>query len=308
MARRTFTQCLDRVAQNVGRHSVWIDPPASDIVATAARELTESFQWSYRKRLTLFQTIAPYATGTLAVTLGSAAVVGTGTAWTAAMVGRAIRISGEEQYFFVATVSDPTHLTLGDFSLDAIPWGAASNATATYSIFPTIYALPATLDIILFPTEDWKVYPATAELLDRMDPHRTSTGRPSRFALAQNRQVAGSEKIGVEFWPIPDRIYTMKMPFLVKALDPIQPTDIPLCPTELVEQLGTVKALGYLHIKTGDSRYLDQINTIWIPQFRDNYQECIKADQERYGLPQALSDEEMQIGSTEYGQRDWDML
>lgn len=56
-----------------------------------------------------------YTTGTIAVTNGSAAVVGTGTIWTAQMVGRSLRINddaGDGMWYAVASFTDTTRITL----------------------------------------------------------------------------------------------------------------------------------------------------------------------------------------------------
>lgn len=64
-------------------------------------------------------TAADYTTGTIAVTNGSAAVVGTGTTFTAAMVGRTLMVedaaSQEGIPYKVAVFTDATHITLENY-------------------------------------------------------------------------------------------------------------------------------------------------------------------------------------------------
>ena len=55
-------------------------------------------------------TVADYVTGTITATSGSTAVVGSGTAFTSAMVGRWIKIAG--RWYQISAVADTTHLTL----------------------------------------------------------------------------------------------------------------------------------------------------------------------------------------------------
>lgn len=57
-----------------------------------------------------------YITGTVAVTNGSTAVVGTGTTFTAGMVGKAFRIAGDTKFYLVATYTDATHITIGSYT------------------------------------------------------------------------------------------------------------------------------------------------------------------------------------------------
>lgn len=57
-----------------------------------------------------------YITGTVAVTNGSANVVGTGTTFTSGMVGKAFKISGENKFYTVATFTDATHITINTYT------------------------------------------------------------------------------------------------------------------------------------------------------------------------------------------------
>lgn len=53
-----------------------------------------------------------YIVGTVAVTNGSASVVGTGTTFAAGMVGKAIKIGTDKKFYQIATYVDATHITL----------------------------------------------------------------------------------------------------------------------------------------------------------------------------------------------------
>ena len=57
-----------------------------------------------------------YITGTVAVTNGSPNVVGTGTTFTAGMVGKAFRIAGDTKFYLVATFTDTTHITINSYT------------------------------------------------------------------------------------------------------------------------------------------------------------------------------------------------
>jgi hypothetical protein len=60
----------------------------------------------------IITTVAPYATGTVTMTVGSKTVTGLGTAFTVAMVGRKIRFNGENTYFRIASFTSTTVITL----------------------------------------------------------------------------------------------------------------------------------------------------------------------------------------------------
>ena len=313
MARRRLASILQQVQANVGFHSQWVGQagsglavaPDQAIVSAAAREITEAFHWSYRKRVTFLQTVAPYSAGTVTLVQGSSVVQGAGTAWTAAMVGSAIKLP-DPQYLYVQAVTGPTTLVLGDPNGTVFPWGGASASGQVYKIFQVQYALPDDLDIILLPTRDWPVYAAPVELLDRLDPNRTSGGVPDRYALSFQTQNAGIEKRFIEFWPFPDNVYTMRFPYLRRCQDPLNLNDIPLFPSELLEMLGTARAMRYLHTKTGDQRWLDQSKE-WKTDFQAKYMDCVQEDIDRFGVPEAISSGEVQIGYDQLGSRDWDL-
>lgn len=86
-------------------------------------------------------TIAPYETGTVTATNGSATVTGASTTFTALMVGRKIRFGSENAYYRIKTFVSTTELTL-----EANYQGTTASGK-TYSIFKDEYRLPADLDV-----------------------------------------------------------------------------------------------------------------------------------------------------------------
>lgn len=71
-----------------------------------------------------------YIVGTISVTNGSANVVGTGTNFTAGMVGKVLRVISDTQktFYRINTFTDATHITLTSV------YGGTTNATASYII------------------------------------------------------------------------------------------------------------------------------------------------------------------------------
>jgi len=73
-----------------------------------------------------------YTTGTVTTTANSTAIVGAGTSWNKAMIGRYIQISGTNTildgfWFEITAVTDTTHLTVREFAPVAV-------ATASYTL------------------------------------------------------------------------------------------------------------------------------------------------------------------------------
>ena len=91
-------------------------------------------------------TVAPYATGTVDVTNGSATITGNGTTWTAAMVGRKIRIADENAYYRIKTFSSATSIILENI-YQGTTKTLALGTNPTYSIYKDEYRLPADLDV-----------------------------------------------------------------------------------------------------------------------------------------------------------------
>jgi len=86
-------------------------------------------------------TVAPYETGTVAMTNGSTAVAGTNTVWTSAMAKRKIRFGSDNAYYRIKSVTNGTNLVL------EVPYQGTTDTDATYSIYKDEYRLPADLDV-----------------------------------------------------------------------------------------------------------------------------------------------------------------
>ena len=96
--------------------------------------------WPDLQRTGRLQTVVPYTTGTVAITKGSTAVVGTSTVFTAAMAGQHIQIDGSGAEYEIASVEDTTHLTLAEGFIDT------TVTAATISIRYVRYATPTDFD------------------------------------------------------------------------------------------------------------------------------------------------------------------
>ena len=72
-------------------------------------EAGDTITYSFQKRVPDFGA-TDYSTGTVAVTNGSTAVVGTSTVWTSDMVGRYLEVNN--YWYEISSVTDNTHLTL----------------------------------------------------------------------------------------------------------------------------------------------------------------------------------------------------
>ncbi len=126
-------------------------------------------------------TVAPYETGTVDVTNNSATVTGNSTVWTSAMVGRKIRIAGENAYYRISAVGGVGSITL------EVPYQGTTKTLAlgtnpTYSIYKDEYRLPADCDTykILRQIENARsMISLEATAFDIVEPAPEATGSPS---------------------------------------------------------------------------------------------------------------------------------
>lgn len=117
------------------------------------------------------QEVATYAVGTVTVTNASAAVVGAGTTWTAAMANRAYIVSADGKAYAILSVTDATNLVL------TVPYEGGTLAAQAYTI--TYYADTASAqgayakadtwaagsgDVLGAAEFDWKMYHNTLKI------------------------------------------------------------------------------------------------------------------------------------------------
>lgn len=181
----------------------WIQDRYSEILA--------ELDWSRLNVESILLTTAPYTTGTAAVTLGSASIVGTGTAWTAAMSGRAFRVTGRDEIYEFSYVTATTG------TLDRVYEGP-TGATAGYSIAQAIYPLPSDARLL----EDGAfsgLERLTHGQLNSTAALRTVTGTPRYWASYLMDDGSTPPRLQVEFWPTPDTAAGIPFSYVSDAAD-----------------------------------------------------------------------------------------
>jgi hypothetical protein len=173
------------------------------------------------------------------------------------MVGRAITISGVDQFFRVAAVAGPGTLTLGDAQLVPVLWPGPTAAALGYSLFQAEYPFPPDAAKIQEGTLGFRLVERPREWLDAVDPKRTARGGPHVFVFSRTR-VDGTPNVFqafIEFHPIPTTATILRVPYLAEAPALASDTDLPACPAQLIELLTTSRAADFLFSKTGDARW-----------------------------------------------------
>lgn len=107
----------------------------------ALNRIDEYFEWPfYMVNSGVISTVAPYTTGTVTVVNGSPVILGVGTVWTSAMVGRKIRVGNGQPYYRIKSIDSPTALTLTAL------YQSSSIVGTTYTMYKDEYRLAADVD------------------------------------------------------------------------------------------------------------------------------------------------------------------
>lgn len=173
--------------------------------------ILDRLKWRRQDAEVVLVTVAPYTTGTLALTLGSAAVTLTGGTFTTGMTGRSFRVGGRDEWYEFSYVSATTA------TLDRVYEGATA-AAATYSIFQNIYPLPADCRVLNSLTSP-ELGPlgriARAEL-NASAPGRPATGTPELYAPYMDN-ASDPPLMQIELYPIPDAVVSMVVSYTAEA-------------------------------------------------------------------------------------------
>lgn len=184
------------------------------------RWLCEKRDWSFLRVGGQIVIPASTSTGTVAVTNGSATVVGTGTAWTSALINQQFKFAGQAPVYNITAVTDATHLTIED------EWALATSSGSSYLICQAWVTMPAdfwTFRTIADPTNLWRLHTNFFDQthLDRADPGRTSSGTPYIVAAFRDYvdPVTFISYVRYEMWPAPTALRAYPYTYFKRAPD-----------------------------------------------------------------------------------------
>lgn len=119
-----------RATKNQG--GTQFDSGIANVINTSMWRVAREARWRSLRRTTTFMTVAPYSTGTGAVTLTNnsknVTITGATLLTDDIRIGRYIKFSGSTKYFKIATITGETTLTLDQV------FDGTSTTTATYAI------------------------------------------------------------------------------------------------------------------------------------------------------------------------------
>ena len=98
-------------------------------------DICSRYDFSWLKDYGYLNMTPVYDTGTVTATQDSTAIVGDGTTFTEAMIGRLFKVDDDDNYYEISAFTDTTHITL------ASSYTGSTTAGADYNIYKTDYPL-----------------------------------------------------------------------------------------------------------------------------------------------------------------------
>ncbi len=197
---------------------------ARDWISHAFRRVAERRMWSWLIKPGQMIFPAVYTDGTVAVTHGSTAVVGTGTAFTAAMEGLQFRVGSQDPIYTLVTRTDGTNIVLDQV------WGGSTDGTASFQIFRGYHTVPSDFHSFISvwdPRFNWQLnLDVTQEELNRYDAQRANEASSS-YAVV-NHSYGTIDDLGAdvtpplpryEIWPHQKSEYVYPYLYEVRATD-----------------------------------------------------------------------------------------
>lgn len=197
---------------------------------TQQRVAMRTEELEYLQKRAFLTCVAPYETGTVAVSNGGTTVAGTDTVWTSAMTGRKIRIGGRDEYYTITYVS-PTSLTL-----DSAYAGTAETA-GEYIIFQDEYSLVSDVEkIISMVNNNQRRRIGHVDPLEFDDLYQDPTviGNPF-MRIPAGRDTSNYMK--VQLYPIPDTNYVLPYRYRKQIADMSGDNDVSVIPNKYHELL-----------------------------------------------------------------------
>lgn len=214
-------------AQFISEVEVLIELSGQDIDTSIGRylnicgiELWNARQWRERKKEVIVTTVAPYTTGTIAISNGSTALVGTGTTFTTAMTGRKFCIGTGGPIYRVTYVS-PTAMTLSR------NYQESAQTASSFTIYQDEYDVATDVDVMRSVNLNLSTYRGplaeiTEALMDERSYATAAVTVPQAWAPTVDT-TAGSYRM--RLWPIPDGVYALRVLYQ-KSWTDIATTDV----------------------------------------------------------------------------------
>lgn len=259
MPKQTFQQLQTELQGYIGDDSPVTTDILKRILNDAQREVTLADDWWFRADDDSFNTKAPYTTGTISATKGSATLTITGGSF-AGLAGYKFALSVSSPYYRIISVaSNGLSATLGREYVET-----TNAAITSFLIYKDEYELPD-VDSITAIKIIKAGYPELQYIsqsdIDNYDSVPNEQGVPRFYYIAgSNDASASAQNLHIGLFPIPDDIYGVSYRFLVGSTDMSAPTDLPSLPES---HLPAMKSLALYRAYTYDYQNTPEASQVY---------------------------------------------
>ena len=224
-------------------------------------------------------------------------MTGSSTVWTAAFVGRYIRIGSNTFFHRITARASDTSITIEE----ALPSDAA--AGSTYTIFRHRYNLPSDFGRVVNATSDTRLTEAPKSNIDRIDPYRTSTAsRPDTYMIyGLDPDTSTSQIYQIEFWPVPSSATAVRVEYLRTNTLSADSSE-PLYRSDVLVWKSAESAAFFLHGRTGDAAWLALAD-----RYHQRYNEALQGAKEddlgKFSAPMHIRESSSDFGRSD----DWEL-
>lgn len=275
----TFATMKSRIATLTANHLTAADVGA--LINRVHQEEVENHAWHRLRIAAILNTVAPITTGTVSATQGSTTVIGVGTAFATADIGKYIRINGDDTPLKVATRVSGLEITV------ETAWAPANVVTVAYSLFPLRYALPTGAQKVNWIKRTLPLVETTQEWLNAVDPERTSTADYATHWAPAER--SSTDLYQVELWPVANTPVAYAVEYLKGHTDLSADGDTPLIASGVIENKAMHDCMMSMYIKTGHEPFF-QAATAYYLRYTKELEEALIRDRQQYGVPSDLFD------------------
>jgi hypothetical protein len=187
------------------------------------QQILDVLEWERQRVEAVLELVAPYETGTLALTKGSSGVTLVGGTFTSAMTGRALRVVGREEFYEFTCATGATG------TLDRAYEGDTATAGA-YKIFQHIYVLPSDCRMVeaLLAFDGGPLEKLSRGRLNASAPGRPLFGTPRSWAAYMD-DSSDPPRQQIEVYPIPDEGIGLPLTYFAEVATPTT-TSVSLLP------------------------------------------------------------------------------
>jgi len=228
--------------------------------------------WSFYQGKSQIVLVDQYSAGSVSVTQDSGTVTGSGTTWTAGMVGRKFRAAGNEVYTITARNSN-TEIVVSPV------YQGASGSGLTYVIFQDTYDLPSDVDSVTgwwnATNQQWLRPIEASALWDCQNGSNFTSSWPQK--ITQYGYNNGVPQVVV--WPAPETRALLPILYTRQALNPTGPASV----IDLPSKMDAVLVQGMVYFMKGrlPAAFREQLASGDLEHERNRFYEMLREEWSR---------------------------